>query len=79
MLYFVPLWVLGIRPFPKLEGNDYKKIFVVSMLHSVGHIATVIAMSAGAVSFTHIVKVRSAAVVVVVRRPLRSVARCGAV
>lgn len=56
MLYFVPLWVLGIRPFPKLEGNDYKKIFVVSMLHSVGHIATVIAMSAGAVSFTHIVK-----------------------
>lgn len=56
-MYFVPLWVFQVRPFPSLSANDYKKITVISMLHSVGHMATVIAMSAGAVSFTHIVKV----------------------
>jgi solute carrier family 35 protein E1 len=56
IVYFVPLWVFQVRPFPALTANDYKKITVISMLHSVGHMATVIAMSAGAVSFTHIVK-----------------------
>jgi len=56
ILYFVPLWLLGIRKAPKLHGSDYKACTVLSMLHTVGHVAAVVAMSAGAVSFTHIIK-----------------------
>lgn len=56
MFYFIPLWVLKIREPPKLSGEDLKACTVLAMLHLVGHVAAVIAMSAGAVSFTHIIK-----------------------
>ncbi|KAJ8600108.1 hypothetical protein CTAYLR_003467 [Chrysophaeum taylorii] len=55
-LYFLPLWALGIRKAPKLSPEDLKACTVLSMLHTVGHVAAVVAMSAGAVSFTHIIK-----------------------
>jgi len=56
LLYFVPLWVTGVRPAPKLTPDDIKACTVLSMLHTVGHVGAVVAMSAGAVSFTHIIK-----------------------
>lgn len=56
LLYFLPLWILKIRPAPKLSADDLKACTVLSMLHTVGHVAAVVAMSAGAVSFTHIIK-----------------------
>mmetsp|Transcript_1117 Transcript_1117/g.3806 ORF Transcript_1117/g.3806 Transcript_1117/m.3806 type:complete len:327 (-) Transcript_1117:92-1072(-) len=56
MFYFLPLWALGIRKAPKLSASDVKACTVLSMLHTVGHVAAVVAMSAGAVSFTHIIK-----------------------
>mmetsp|Transcript_7848 Transcript_7848/g.24056 ORF Transcript_7848/g.24056 Transcript_7848/m.24056 type:complete len:330 (-) Transcript_7848:407-1396(-) len=55
-LYFLPLWVLGLRKPPKLSSEDLKACTVLAMLHTVGHVAAVVAMSAGAVSFTHIIK-----------------------
>ncbi|EGB07384.1 hypothetical protein AURANDRAFT_27943, partial [Aureococcus anophagefferens] len=56
LLYFVPLWILGLRKAPKLTADDVKACTVLSMLHTVGHVGAVVAMSAGAVSFTHIIK-----------------------
>jgi len=56
MFYFVPLWILGIRKMPRLSNEDLKACAVLAMLHTVGHVAAVVAMSAGAVSFTHIIK-----------------------
>lgn len=56
LMYFIPLWMLGIRKAPVLDAIDVKKIAGLATLHSVGHVATVIAMAAGAVSFTHIIK-----------------------
>ena len=55
-LYFLPLWALGLRKAPKLSGSDMKACTVLAALHTVGHVAAVVAMSAGAVSFTHIIK-----------------------
>jgi len=55
-LYFVPLWLLGLRAAPKLTPEDYKRCAFLSMLHTAGHVGAVVAMSAGAVSFTHIIK-----------------------
>lgn len=55
-LYFLPLWALGLRKAPKLSAEDVKKCTVLAMLHTVGHVAAVVAMAAGAVSFTHIIK-----------------------
>lgn len=55
-LYFLPLWLLGIRKAPGLSKDDVKKCTVLAMLHTVGHVGAVVAMSAGAVSFTHIIK-----------------------
>jgi solute carrier family 35 protein E1 len=56
LLYFVPMWILGLRKAPKLTADDVKACTVLSMLHTVGHVGAVVAMSAGAVSFTHIIK-----------------------
>ena len=56
MFYFLPLWALGIRKAPKLSTGDIKACTVLAMLHTIGHVAAVVAMSAGAVSFTHIIK-----------------------
>lgn len=56
ILYFVPLWVLGIRKAPKLSGADLKTLFPIALCHTGVHVGAVIALGAGAVSFAHIVK-----------------------
>jgi len=55
-LVFLPLWVLRIRRAPGLSKEDVKKCTVLAMLHTTGHVGAVVAMSAGAVSFVHIIK-----------------------
>jgi len=56
ILYFVPLWLLGLRKAPKLSGADLKTLFPIALCHTGVHVGAVIALGAGAVSFAHIVK-----------------------
>ncbi len=56
ILYFVPVWALGIRKAPKLSFADLKTLFPIALCHTGVHVGAVIALGAGAVSFAHIVK-----------------------
>lgn len=56
ILYFVPLWLLGIRKAPKLNFSELKTLFPIALCHTGVHVGAVIALGAGAVSFAHIVK-----------------------
>ena len=56
ILYFAPLWLLGIRKAPKLGKDDLKTLFPIALCHTGVHVGAVIALGAGAVSFAHIVK-----------------------
>ena len=56
ILYFVPLWLLGIRKAPKLNASELKTLFPIALCHTGVHVGAVIALGAGAVSFAHIVK-----------------------
>jgi solute carrier family 35 protein E1 len=56
ILYFAPLWLLGIRKAPKLSFADLKTLFPIALCHTGVHVGAVIALGAGAVSFAHIVK-----------------------
>lgn len=56
ILYFVPLWLLGLRKAPKLSLDDLKTLFPIALCHTGVHVGAVIALGAGAVSFAHIVK-----------------------
>lgn len=56
ILYFLPLWLLGIRKAPKLSGDDLKTLLPIALCHTGVHVGAVIALGAGAVSFAHIVK-----------------------
>mmetsp|Transcript_2567 Transcript_2567/g.7126 ORF Transcript_2567/g.7126 Transcript_2567/m.7126 type:complete len:382 (-) Transcript_2567:83-1228(-) len=56
ILYFVPLWLLGIRKAPKLSFSELKTLFPIALCHTGVHVGAVIALGAGAVSFAHIVK-----------------------
>lgn len=56
ILYFVPLWLTGLRKAPKLSGSDLKTLFPIALCHTGVHVGAVIALGAGAVSFAHIVK-----------------------
>jgi solute carrier family 35 protein E1 len=56
VLYFVPLWLLGIRKAPKLNASELKTLFPIALCHTGVHVGAVIALGAGAVSFAHIVK-----------------------
>lgn len=56
ILYFVPMWLLGLRKAPKLSGSDLKTLFPLALCHTGVHVGAVIALGAGAVSFAHIVK-----------------------
>lgn len=56
ILYFVPLWILGIRKAPKLSFSDIKTLIPIALCHTGVHVGAVIALGAGAVSFAHIVK-----------------------
>jgi solute carrier family 35, member E1 len=56
LLYFVPLWILGIRKAPKLSVSELQSLFPIALCHTGVHVGAVIALGAGAVSFAHIVK-----------------------
>ena len=56
ILYFVPVWLLGIRKAPKLNTDELKTLFPIALCHTGVHVGAVIALGAGAVSFAHIVK-----------------------
>jgi len=56
ILYFVPLWLLGLRKAPKLSVADLKTLLPIALCHTGVHVGAVIALGAGAVSFAHIVK-----------------------
>lgn len=56
ILYFAPLWLLGIRKAPKLNASELKTLFPIALCHTGVHVGAVIALGAGAVSFAHIVK-----------------------
>jgi solute carrier family 35, member E1 len=56
ILYFVPLWISGLRKAPKLSMDDIKTLIPIALCHTGVHVGAVIALGAGAVSFAHIVK-----------------------
>lgn len=55
-LYCGLVWLLGLRPFPKLTESGKSAVARVGLFHSLGQLATVLSLGAGPVSFTHIVK-----------------------
>jgi len=56
ILYFLPMWLLGIRKAPKLSADELKTLLPIAICHTGVHVGAVIALGAGAVSFAHIVK-----------------------
>jgi len=56
ILYFVPLWLTGVRKAPKLNKDELKTLLPIALCHTGVHVGAVIALGAGAVSFAHIVK-----------------------
>jgi solute carrier family 35 protein E1 len=55
-VWFLPLWLTGLRPAPKFAVADLKWLLPLGFFHSLVHISSVIAMGAGGVSFFQIVK-----------------------
>eukprot|EP00386_Alphamonas_edax_P003889 GDKI01011856.1.p1 GENE.GDKI01011856.1~~GDKI01011856.1.p1 ORF type:complete len:365 (-),score=91.22 GDKI01011856.1:600-1694(-) len=57
-LFFVPLWLSGARKLPRLLswGVFWSKIFPQGVCHYVVHVGAILAINAGATSFTHVVK-----------------------
>jgi solute carrier family 35 protein E1 len=62
LFYVIPIWVLGIRKTPKLSKDEVKNLLPVAICHTLTHIGAVVSFSAGAISFTHIVKAAEPAV-----------------
>lgn len=62
MIYLLPVWCLGIRSPPNVTGKDLQSLLPVGILHTLTHLGAVVSLSAGAVSFTHIVKAAEPAV-----------------
>lgn len=60
--YLLPVWGLGIRKAPVLTMDETKNLMPVVFLHLLTHLGAVVSLSAGAVSFTHIVKAAEPAV-----------------
>lgn len=55
-LYCALVWLLKFRPCPKLTKEGTKAVTSVGLYHMLGQLASMIALGAGPVSFTHIVK-----------------------
>jgi len=60
--YVCLLWATGLRKTPKLSLNNVKTLVPISLGHLGTHIGGVVAMGAGAVSFTQIIKASEPAV-----------------
>lgn len=54
--YVAFLWTTGLRKRPKLSTSDVKKLSSQAFFLAATHVAGVISFSAGAISFTHILK-----------------------
>jgi len=54
--FVMPLWLTGIRKPPKLTKDAIMTLLPIAFCHSLGHVGAVVSASAGAVSFTQIVK-----------------------
>ncbi|CAN0137811.1 unnamed protein product [Hapterophycus canaliculatus] len=57
-IYVSLVWALGIRKAPKLSASNLKAVVPLAALHTTSHIAAVVGLSAGAIGFVQIVKVR---------------------
>ena len=57
-VYVSLVWALGVRKAPKLSGENLKAVLPLAFLHTTSHIAAVVGLSAGAIGFVQIVKVR---------------------
>jgi len=55
-IYIGLLWLLRIRPTPKLTIHGAEELAKVGFYHSAGQLSTMISMNVGPISFTHIVK-----------------------
>lgn len=62
LFYIIPVWKLGVRASPKLSNKQMVDLIPVGILHTLTHLGAVVSLSAGAVSFTHIVKAAEPAV-----------------
>eukprot|EP01041_Mallomonas_annulata_P001930 gene1930-3745_t len=57
LVYAIPLWVLGIRKFPKISFGDFMRLLPIAVLNAAGHCCAVFAMfQKGGGSFTHVIK-----------------------
>jgi drug/metabolite transporter (DMT)-like permease len=50
---FLPLWIVKR---PALKQSDFTSFFIMSLMHAFGIFSSVVALEAGSVSFTHIIK-----------------------
>lgn len=57
-VYVSLIWATGIRKAPKLSGANLKAVAPLAALHTTSHIAAVVGLSAGAIGFVQIVKVK---------------------
>lgn len=57
-VYVSLIWALGVRKAPKLSNDNLKAVLPLAALHTTSHIAAVVGLSAGAIGFVQIVKVR---------------------
>lgn len=57
-VYVSLIWALGVRKAPKLSADNIKAVLPLAALHTTSHIAAVVGLSAGAIGFVQIVKVR---------------------
>jgi solute carrier family 35 protein E1 len=55
-LYAGAMWLVKLRPTPKLTRKGMSALAKVGFYHSTGQLATMISMNVGPISFTHIVK-----------------------
>lgn len=62
LIYVLPLWVLNIRKKPEVTNEELKNLLPLALCHLGTHLGAVVSLSAGAVSFTHIVKAAEPAV-----------------
>lgn len=56
VLFVIPQWLTGVRSAPKLTAENWKELSPVGVWAALAHAFSVLALSAGAVSFGQIVK-----------------------
>jgi Triose-phosphate Transporter family len=55
--YVLPLWLFKLRAAPSMSRDNLQTLLPIGSCHATSHLAAVIGLGAGSVSFTHIVKV----------------------